>query len=272
MRRVPFAKLSGAGNDFILIDRARMPHLHSPSTLAKKLCPRAVSIGANGLLLLRREGKKAPIQLDYYNADGSRAFCGNGTRCAAIWAHRAGWAGRSFAFSTPEGLVDCRITGRDRANVRLPEPGTVQRSLRLAALGRIYSVGTVDIGVPHAVVRVKTSQLDAFPVERVGRALRRHPAFRPKGANINFIAIESRRTRLRTYERGVEGETLACGTGAAAAALLSAAWTGRRSPIRLQTLSGDILTVRFSKTKNSNFSNVWLEGPARFIYEGEALL
>ncbi len=290
MRRVPFTKLSGAGNDFILIDRARIPRLGSAPALAKKLCPRAVSIGADGLLLLRRGRGKSPIELDYYNADGSRAFCGNGARCAAVWARRAGWAGKNFAFQTPQGLVDCRITAPHRAAaVRLPEPGEVRTKMRLTALGRTYSVGAVDIGVPHAVVRVGTSALAAFPVERVGRALRRHPAFRPKGANVNFIAIGHRRTHLRTYERGVEGETLACGTGAAAAALLTSAWTGRRSPVRLRTLSGEDLTVRFSKTtdgrlpkasgsgtssryRSVDFSDVWLEGPAHFVYEGETRL
>ncbi|MFH2202553.1 MAG: diaminopimelate epimerase [Elusimicrobiota bacterium] len=272
MKRIPFAKLSGAGNDFILIDRARLNGRRAGGALARRLCARRVSAGADGLLLVRRADDRRPAELDYYNADGSRAFCGNGTRCAAVWLRLRGGAGASFPLTTSAGLLACRVRGAARASVSMPAASGLRPRLRACVRGRSYVLGALHIGVPHAVLRLDFRRLAGYPVVPVGRALRRHPVFRPAGANINFIGVERGRLHIRTYERGVEDETLACGSGAAAAALLTAVWTGKNSPISVVTKSGDTLTVRFKKLPQDRFDDIRLEGPARIIYEGEICL
>ena len=256
-----FTKLTGAGNDFILVERSAAKG--SAKSLARRLCSRRTSIGADGLLVLTRLKGKAAAELEYYNADGSLAFCGNGTRAAAMWVYQAGWAKKSFKLKTREGDLDCRILSKNTARVRLPDPKHF-KLLTLSAEGKKFKVAAIDTGVPHAVVFVSDKALAALNVSRYGRALRRHPAFHPQGANANFVAVKSKTLYIRTYERGVEAETLACGTGITAAALAC----GRPSPVKVVAKSGDGLTV-FYKRVNGGFSDVWLEGPVRVIYEGE---
>lgn len=254
-RPIRFAKLSGAGNDFVLLEgpmtaaRAR--------ALARRLCDRRDGVGADGLLVAERG------RVSYLNADGSDAFCGNGARCAAWWLKRRGWGGTSFALSgTSVRAAVAAASGR----VRMPDAGPVQR-LKVRAEGRSWDVRFLDTGVPHAVVAVKASSLDAFPVVRVGRALRRHRAFGRAGTNVDFAAHVRGGLALRTYERGVEDETLACGTGAVAAALA----LGRSRRVRVRALGG-ALQVTFSPRKDGGFSDVWLEGPVKQTFTGEVTL
>jgi diaminopimelate epimerase len=240
-----FTKMSGAGNDFIVVEGR--PGLKGPE-LARKLCPRRIAIGADGLLVLER-GRNGSHRMIYYNADGSRAFCGNGSRCAAMWMRRRNWSGRNVSFQSDNGPLEAVVTGPERVRLRMP-PATPPES-RTAGKWRGFFL---DTGVPHFVVPVK--KLDAVDVEAVGRELRFHKAFAPKGANVNFVE----RGRIRTYERGVEAETLACGTGAVAAALAKG-----RSPVALKARSGDILKVEWT-----SLSDIWLEGPAVVTFEGES--
>ncbi|MFA6002791.1 MAG: diaminopimelate epimerase [Elusimicrobiota bacterium] len=261
--KLGFWKMTGAGNDFVLLagpvrDRAGW---------ARRLCDRREGVGADGLLVLQlRAGR---IRMTYNNADGSAAFCGNGARCAAWWAFRQGWAGRDFVLATEPGELRARIRGREQVELGMPEPGPLRRACRVRAGGRVFSVHYVDTGAPHAVVEVRG--LDAFPVAEFGAQIRRARVFGPAGANVDFVSRCGRGLKLRTFERGVEAETLACGTGAVAAALTAwqLGWT--RPPVRIRVRSGDTLTVSF-RTGPGAAREVRLSGPARIAFQGEVAL
>lgn len=241
-----FSKLSGAGNDFILVDGTRRKNTAWPA-LARALCPRRSAVGADGLLVV----KKARVaKVLYYNADGSRAFCGNGMRCAAWWLHHAGWAGRTLTMDTNAGILEAHILSAGRASVAMP-------AIKAIAGNR------VDTGVPHAVVRVSPDALRRLNPVALGRPLRRK-----YDANVDFTAIDKKgRVFVRTYERGVEDETLACGTGVVAAAWFAARWSRRKGPVTVRARGG-ILRARF----DADGKNVFLEGPVKKIYEGETTL
>lgn len=232
-----FTKLSGAGNDFILIDGTRKKA--SWPRLARKLCPRGTAIGADGLLVV---SKGRVPKVAYYNADGSKAFCGNGMRCAAWWLHHARWTGKSLSMKTNAGVLQAKILGPNRASVNMPN---------IRPLGK----NRVDTGVPHIVVPVSARKLKTLDPVELGRPLRLK-----FNANVNFVSNE---IRLRTYERGVEDETLACGTGVVAAAWLS----GKKSPVTVRA-KGGTLRVLF----DSDGENVFLEGPVIKTYEGDTRL
>jgi len=257
--KLRFWKLSGAGNDFVLLE-ARAAS--SVPALARRLCNRRRSIGADGLLVVRRN----PLTADYFNADGSRAFCANGTRCAAWWAHRRGWVGARLTLKTDGGTVPAEIVGAERVRIGMPLPSKPRWNLKLKAVGKTWVAHAVTVGVPHAVVEVRG--LDRFPVFEIGRALRRHPAFGEAGANVNFVEQAGSALRVRTYERGVEDETLACGTGAVAGAFWAHTMRGVASPIRVRTRGGDLLMAGF-QSNGDRLERVWLEGPARITFEGE---
>lgn len=263
--KVRFAKLSGAGNDFILVEKSALRGLSGPAA-ARKLCPRRSSIGADGLLVVEKKG----LRLSYFNADGSKAFCGNGARSAAWWMHERGWAGTRFILATTAGKLGVTILGRERARLSMPDAKKLRQGLKLKALGRAWPVDYVVVGVPHAVVEVPASRLKDLDVDALGRALRFHRAFGRAGANVNFTAPGGV-LRVRTYERGVEGETLACGSGVVAAAVCASHWDKKRAPIRVRVQSGAVLAVDF-KRADGKISAVSLEGPARIVYTGETVL
>lgn len=257
---IRFWKLSGAGNDFVLVE-GPLPSVRAKA-LARRLCDRREGVGADGLLVAERE------RVRYLNADGSDAFCGNGARCAAWWLERRGWGGAAFTLSgTPVRAAVAATSGR----VRMPDATPVRR-LIVRADGKSWDVRFLDTGVPHAVVAVPAAALGGFPVTRAGRALRRHKAFGRDGTNVDFVARVRGGLALRTYERGVEDETLACGTGAVAAALAVAAprTPGRSRRVRVRALGG-ALEVTFSPRKDGGFSDVWLEGPVKQTFTGEVI-
>lgn len=274
-KKIKFLKMSGAGNDFVLLESLAVPGPKNLPVLARRVCSRRDSVGADGLLVLKRGTSGRIPELDYYNADGSRAFCGNGSRCGAWWMYSNGWVGKHFFFNTIEGRVEAVVTGPERVRVRMPDPKAVRMGMKLSAAGKAWTAHTLNTGVPHAVVQVKN--LEGFPVVDVGRALRHHLKFQPAGTNADFIFISFSEKSgkpvvyLRTYERGVEDETLACGTGVVAAALCAHVLKGLKSPVRVQTRGGDRLTVTFRAVKN-NFKDVWLEGPAKVTFQGEVLV
>jgi len=258
--------MSGSGNDFILVDnRRRLVPAGAGAELARRLCPRGRSVGADGLILLGRS-RGAHFAWEFFNADGSEAaMCGNGARCAARYAHLRGIAPARMSFETGAGLVRAEVLG-ERVRIRLAPPQGYRARVPLAAAGRRFAPAFVVVGVPHAVVRVE--DLEAVPVAAWGRALRRHAAFAPAGANVNFYRpAGAHRLAVRTYERGVEGETLACGTGAVAVALAAAAAGHARSPVSVLTRGGEELGVHFRR-RGSTFSEVLLEGGAAVVYEG----
>jgi diaminopimelate epimerase len=261
-----FYKMTGAGNDFIFVDNfaGRIKPEMGPK-LARALCPRGISVGADGLVLLE-PSERADFSWRFFNADGSGASaCGNGFRCAARLAHHLGIAGEKMTFETGAGMVEASVSP-DSVMVSLAEPSPIQL-LDIAEGARNYSVSFVDTGVPHAVVQVK--DISAVDVEKEGRLLRFHKAFAPEGTNTTFMQVlPGNEIAIRTYERGVEGETLACGTGAAAAALVRAQKDGVPSPVLVKTRSQIELKIHFSK-QGPNFYRVFLEGEARMVYIGE---
>lgn len=254
MRKVPFWKLSGAGNDFVLL--AGLPRGRSGAALARALCDRRGGIGADGLLVLSR--RRGSARLDYWNADGSPAFCGNGARCGALWAASRGWAkGRTFPLHSNRGRLDVRLTGEGRAEISMPRPSKLRLAMKVAG----YVVHYVDTGVPHAVVFISKN----VDVNRLGRLLRFHPAFGKAGANVNFVSASKGRLRVLTYERGVEGETLACGTGVVAAAVVANALGYAGTAVPVEVRSGDVLNVTLANRPR-------LEGPGRLVFTGEVVL
>ena len=279
MKSVDFLKMAGAGNDFIVID-ARKLKIASAATLAKKLCDRKHSIGGDGLLLVEKSsatirggsasgGKKADMRMRIINPDGSEAeMCGNGVRCVAKFAVVNGITGKKLSIETLAGIIQAEVKG-DIVKARMIDPKTFKTGLRLSVNGEYLDASFIDTGVPHAVVY--SNALETLDVETIGRAIRTHECFAPRGANANFIAKTPSGIRVRTYERGVEGETLACGTGSTASALIAAATQGLSSPVSVRTQGGEILKIYFSR-KNGVFHDVYLEGSVKTSFEGRVEL
>lgn len=267
---IPFSKMSGCGNDFILIDnrRGRLDGTRM-GPLAERVCSRRVSVGADGLILIEPSRNGADFRWRFFNADGSPAeMCGNGARCAARFAHAAGIAGSEMTFETDAGVIEARMVGED-VRIRITEPGDLRRSIPLSLEGAPAAIHAINTGVPHAVVPVPDA--DAVDVVALGREIRYHPAFAPAGANVNFVSRSAAGDLInRTYERGVEDETLACGTGSVAAALILSMENGCRSPVRVRTRSGGWLTVHY-RFVDGRFTDVFLEGDARIVCRGELL-
>jgi diaminopimelate epimerase len=261
-----FWKMHGTGNDFIVADNrggavAESQHL----AFAARYCPRRTAVGADGVLLVEPAPDGAyDFRMRYLNADGSEAeMCGNGARCIACFAHAVGAAGREMRFLTGAGAVGATVTGQG-AVIDMPEP-TQPEELSIAVGGRRLDVWFLTTGVPHAVVPVKN--LDAVEVVAQGRAIRYHQSFLPAGANANFMTCQGKGIAIRTYERGVEDETLACGTGAAASALAAARAWGLGSPLGV-AVAGGRLRIHFEEC-DGQFTNLRLEGPAQVAYRGE---
>jgi len=237
--------------------------------LARAFCDRTLGAGADGMLVLEHSAR-ADVRMRVFNADGTEAaMCGNGARCVAWWLRSRARQGKaSFTIETKAGLIGSRISA-SRVRVRLTDPKGLRRDLPLKLGSRVIRINSLNTGVPHAVIFVQG--LEAIDVDGLGRLIRYHKAFMPQGTNVNFIEVAGNDSiAIRTYERGVEGETLACGTGSVASALVFALKNGLTLPVKVRTKSGEELTVYYTKT-TSGFSDVWLEGRARIVYRGEYL-
>lgn len=259
-----FVKMVGTGNDFIVLDLRRQRINGRLPALARDLCRRAQSVGADGLLTVERS-RRADVTMRVINPDGSEAaMCGNGARCVAQYVAQ-GRRGRSLTLDTHAGLVRATVVSPERVRVTLPDPSSVL-AVRLTTLGKLLTVYAVNTGVPHAVVVVP--DLRRVDVQTLGAAIRRHRVFAPAGTNVDVMQPVDRHTlRVRTYERGVEHETLACGTGAVAAALAAAALGRARSPVTVVPMSGEHLVVRF-EYNGRRWHHVSLEGAVRVVFEG----
>ena len=255
--KIPFWKLSGAGNDFVLL--SGLPKGKSAAALARALCDRRFGVGGDGLIVMTRRGGK--VRLDYRNADGSSAFCGNGSRCAALWASAQGWLkGKEFSLKTNRGPRSARLPGRGRAEVTMPAPKGLRLGINIKTTGHSLQAHYVDTGVPHAVVFVP--DVKRIDVGGLGRTLRFHAVFGRAGANVDFVQIHNEILIVRTYERGVEAETLACGTGVIASAFVARVLGFGGSPVKVKVQSGDTLSVSFDNGPR-------LEGPGEIIFSGE---
>jgi diaminopimelate epimerase len=258
MRKFNFTKMVASGNDFIVIKDKLSGNL---SALAKELCDRRFGIGADGLLILEKS-KKADLRMRIFNADGSEAeMCGNGARCAALFSGKS-----KFRLVTSAGVINAQVCGK-RAKVQITQPKGIKLDIPIKVSGRLIKVNFINTGVPHTVVFV--NGINAIDVRQIGASIRNHAKFRPAGTNVNFVEVKGPNTiRIRTYERGVEDETLACGTGSAASTLIFALKNNLDGLVKVETQSGEVLKVYFQRV-NYKFSNVWLEGSARIVYKGE---
>ncbi|HHP7233989.1 MAG TPA: diaminopimelate epimerase [Desulfobacterales bacterium] len=266
MNRISFSKMNGSGNDFIIIDNRRPQiEVERMPRFSAAVCRRKRSVGADGVIFIETS-EAADFRWHFFNADGSRAeMCGNGARCAARFAVLNGIAGPRMRFETDAGLIRA-VVEDGRVRVQMTEPTPVALDVELALTGGAVVVSAVNTGVPHAVM--ETADLDALEVVYIGRQIRRHEKFAPAGTNANFATPPiGNRIALRTYERGVEDETLACGTGAVAAALVAATRHGVRSPVEVDTRGGR-LAVHFAR-RGQRFTDVFLEGDARMVSSGE---
>lgn len=256
MSLLRFYKYQGTGNDFLLGDNRNHHYSDLTDRLIQRLCDRRFGIGADGLILLESEEDK-DFSMRYFNADGrTGSFCGNGARCITQFAHDAAIIKDECSFKAADG--DHRS--------RRESDGTISLLMQPVKELVSHAHGTfVDTGSPHLVIPV--DDLDTIHMEELGRSIRYSDRYREKGININVMqrTTDLGTIRVRTYERGVENETYSCGTGAVAAALVVAANHQKEQQIRVQTKGGDLL-VRFTK-EAAGYENIWLRGPAVFVFE-----
>ncbi len=268
--RIEFTKMVASGNDFIIIENSghKVTRSQSHQSLAKKICDRKYGVGADGLLILEKSNK-ADIRMRIFNPDGSEPrMCGNGVRCTALWqstqhtAHSA-----RLKIETRAGIIQARVN-RDQVKIKMTQPRDIRLDLPIRVVRRALKVNFINTGVPHTVIFVEG--LDKIDIVDIGRRIRFYKIFQPAGTNVDFVQIiDDNNIRIRTYERGVENETLACGTGAVASALIYIT----RYPlpvtrkINVLTRSQEVLKVEFERI-NNKFEDVWLEGKVRIVHTG----
>ncbi|MDD5723052.1 MAG: diaminopimelate epimerase [Syntrophales bacterium] len=265
---IVFTKMSGHGNDFIVIDAHTRHATTDWSGRARGWCKRRTSIGADGLLIIE-PSSVADFRLRIFNADGSEAeMCGNGARCVAAFAVQRGIAGSRMVMETLAGLIGASVQD-DVVAIQLTNPSSLKDEGFLNMDGRNISFYFINSGVPHTIIfREQVAAMPTAEVAKEGHTVRFHPAFAPGGTNVDFVeVIEPGRIRVRTYERGVEEETLACGTGAVASSIISSRFKDAGAPPIQVEMPGGPLTVDFKK-KGDSFEDVWLKGKVVFVYEG----
>ncbi len=254
---IPFVKMCASGNDFIVINNMKQDIPIDPS-MVKKWCDRKRGIGADGVLVLE-SSLSALFKMRIINADGSEAeMCGNGARCIAMYAYLKGITGKVLKFETLSGIINAEI-GEGQVKIQLTKASNIQLNMKIDNYPIVHSINT---GVPHAVLLV--DDVEAIDVVTTGREIRYHQAFKPAGTNVNFVEIiDGAHIKVRTYERGVEDETLACGTGSSASACICALLGMVSSPVRVITRGGEILTIYIEQ------DDIFLEGEASIVFEGK---
>ena len=264
--------MTGAGNDFVVIDN-RNGRIQDGPGLARIVCERHFGVGADGLLLLE-DSEKADFRMMYYNADGSfGGMCGNGGRCIAQFAFSKRIAGAEQSFEALDSIYRAAVRGgvvelwmKDASNLRIA-------IMLPTSTGRIVC-NFIDTGAPHVVIILTNGApgkpgLSSIDVERIGREIREHAEFLPDGTNVNFVKCDAiNRLSIRTYERGVEAETLACGTGSVAAAIVAAELGLVKSPVEVQVKSQSVLRVEFEKGEAGRYGGVKLRGPVVAVFSG----
>jgi len=262
---VPFWKMHGAGNDFILVDDRSETFPLQDAAWLRRIAMRRLGVGCEGIILIQPSAR-ADLRMRFMNPDGNEVeMCGNGARCLARLAHEIGIAGPSMSIETRAGVLraEC-LEGAVRLEMGSPRDWALNG--RLSAAGRDLVYHAVNTGVPHVVVEVQ--DLQGYDVTGVGSAIRRHPQFEPAGTNANFVRVTGPRSlRVRTYERGVEEETLACGTGIVAAATVAFRLDRVGRPVTVTAESGDTLTVDLTPARDG-VRDVSLTGPAEHVFRG----
>lgn len=272
MRKLHFIKTTGAGNDFVLVDNRESPTKLRWDLFAPAVCDRRFGVGADGLLVLETS-PKATFAMKYFNADGSSGgMCGNGGRCAA--AHvMAGSGTREVSFDALGHVYHARDEG-GLIYLEMRDVNSLRKNLKVRFMDKTVKTHYVDTGAPHAVVFAETLPESLLTTVRhegireIGSAIRYSKTFAPGGTNVDFVTLVDPATiSMRTYERGVEDETLACGTGAVASAIAASATTGMPSPISVITRSNETLTIHF-RQKRDLYTHIELAGPAQKVFEG----
>lgn len=263
--RIEFWKMHGAGNDFILVDDRRLVFPANDKEWLARIASRRLGVGSEGIILIQ-PSSSADFKMRFFNPDGSEVdMCGNGARCVSRLAYDIGVAPARMRFETGAGMVQAEMVGdRVRLGMTPPKDWRLDRMLDLPGGARPY--GFVNSGVPHVVMEM--SPLDTVDVATLGAAVRYHKDFAPKGTNANFIEVTGPSSlRIRTYERGVEAETLACGTGMVAAGLVAGRMGRVKPPVRITCGSGDVLEIGYTLTADGA-ENVTLLGPAAHVFTG----
>jgi len=271
MVNIPFVKMVGAGNDFVIIEaRKDLDYVK----FSKAVCARHNGIGADGVLILDKS-TTSDYQMRIINADGSEAeMCGNGARCMAAYIVANLKAVKPlFSMETLAGKILAQVEG-EIAHVRLSNPKDYRPNLNITVANQKLEVHYIDTGVPHTIVFV--DGLQEVNVNSLGALIRNHPRFAPRGTNVNFVEkTREDMVSVRTYERGVEAETLACGTGSVATALIAYLHAHPRVKkqkgafMRVSTASKEILEITFDLDEGYKIENVWLKGSAKLIAKGE---
>jgi len=281
---VEFYKLQASGNDFILLDATKNKFSNLKyKSFAQKYCSRKHSVGADGLLVVE-QALATDFKMRIFNPDGSEAeMCGNGARCAALWASQIRLKGaypeKTLKFQTKSGIIESKIVRGAQSSknvsqivkIKMADPDEIKFMMAIKVLGRDVKVNFLNTGVPHAVVFVQG--LEQIDVEKIGRAIRKHKNFSPDGTNVDFVEVVTNDLiDIRTYERGVEAETLACGTGTVASAIVAwfithGSWKKGKKIVKVRVRGGETLKVSFGVIKNQ-VKNVWFEGRAYCIYKG----
>jgi diaminopimelate epimerase len=258
--------MHGAANDFVLVDDRALAFPCGDRSWIASVAARRTGVGSEGILLIQ-PSRTADFRMRFFNPDGGEVdMCGNGARCVARLASEIGAAARRMSIETAAGLLEAEVLG-NQVRLRMTPPRDWRLNIPLRVADREHTLHFVNSGVPHAVLR--TDDLDATDVAGLGRAIRRHSAFAPAGTNANFLSVTGPRSiRIRTYERGVEAETLACGTGIVASALVAGRLGLVTPPVQVSVASGDVLTVGFELVPDGA-KNPTLQGPAEHVFRGE---
>lgn len=260
-----FTKMHGAANDFIMIDDREGKVPWEDYVLMSLLAARRTGVGSEGIILIQ-ESSRADFRMRFLNPDGTEVdMCGNGSRCAALFAHSIGAARRSMTMETSCGLLDAELT-ENGVKVWMPEPSSRSYGMVIHVGDQRLEGDYINTGVPHFVIQV--DDLRTVDLPAIGRAIRLHPVFAPEGVNVDFVTARApNRIAMRTYERGVEGESGACGTGAVAAAIAMVEAHGGTLPMRIKTSGGFELFVD-GDWRNRKCTGITLTGPAKVVYEG----
>ena len=274
MKVLTFTKMSGAGNDFVFIDKKQNDWLQVNTDFVKKICDRRNGIGADGLITIEDSSTHNFI-MNYYNADGSTgSLCANGARCAILFASESSRLKDNKAEFISNGVeYKGEITSNSEIKFYLNPPKKIKYNFKIKAGGKLMNAHFANTGSPHVVIDIKETEgfltsLDNVPVEKLGREIRYLPEFSPGGTNVNFIEAKDGAINIRTYERGVESETLACGTGSVAAALICFVTKKLSVPVTIIPKSNEKLFVNFD-VENSKVRNLSLTGPAKVTFTGE---
>lgn len=275
-----FTKVHGAGNDFILFDFIKEPPVIINEEIVRKICHRHFGIGADGIMIMTK-ADNSDFNLKYYNSDGSTGdLCANGSRCAIKYAYLNSYSSRNVTFTFEKSLYKGEVNDDNTVTFYLNPPKKLKYNFKINAAAQLINAGYADVGSPHIVININDvlqrasspdsayKILDGFPVETLGKILRNSKEFYPKGVNVNFIDVKTDTIHLRTFEKGVEAETLSCGTGAVSTAIISYVTNKLKPPIKIFTRSGDNLFVNFG-IENKKVRDLSLRGPAELVFRGE---